>query len=430
MAGLLWVPSALLAQDEEAAEEAEVMAEEEEATPWYDSTVWYGSLRAGIEFSDGDTRLYDGASRWGIRGTAEAGEGLTAVYQFESHISTRNASQPGGRLAFVGLSGGFGSLTMGQIWSASYNHAGVIRDFPSWHTSPDTSARVGNALSYALAAGAMSLQLDAIMDGGRDTGGAVDQLEFGMSVDLGDLGSVAFAHVNSKDTLAPVPLMYLFDLDTTNNTTDDSVEVMQIMVTTNRGNVNSDGEAIDVADTAWVAADGMYTAFPGGGSCNPQADGAADADSDCVTAIAYLQTTVTSTGVDSAPNIVEAVRLASAVTTVPATTAVAVPGYKANHLSAQFGLGALTVALGHSQTKTNGQMGKDRTSFLGVSGSLGDTGVNWGAWSRNNKNAAGMKSNPWTVGVSKSLGGGATTYLEHGNDGNDGTTNVALVVSF
>ena len=95
----------------------------------------------------------------------------------------------------------FGNLTLGRIWSASYNHAGVIRDFPNWYTSGDTSGRVGNALSYAMSTGAFSMQIDAIMDSETNTGDAVDQLEFGMTVSLGDIGKVAFAHVNKQDTL-------------------------------------------------------------------------------------------------------------------------------------------------------------------------------------------------------------------------------------
>ena len=90
---------------------------------------WYGSLRVGVESGGGnDARLMDVASRWGIRGSNEVGEGLTAVYNFETAISTPNAGLPGGRLSSVALSGGFGTLTLGQIWSASYNHSGVIRD--------------------------------------------------------------------------------------------------------------------------------------------------------------------------------------------------------------------------------------------------------------------------------------------------------------
>ena len=56
-----------------------------------------------------------GGSRWGIKGSNEAGEGLTAVYYFESKIDATNGDQPGGRLANAGISGGFGSITLGQM---------------------------------------------------------------------------------------------------------------------------------------------------------------------------------------------------------------------------------------------------------------------------------------------------------------------------
>ena len=60
LAGVLSVPSAVFAE-----------------------ANWYGSLRSGLEVSDGNTKVVDIGSRWGIKGSAEAGEGLTAVYRFE-----------------------------------------------------------------------------------------------------------------------------------------------------------------------------------------------------------------------------------------------------------------------------------------------------------------------------------------------------------
>ena len=87
---------------------------------------WYGSLRGGVEFGGGkDAEFIDGASRWGIKGSSEISEGLSAVYRFESKHSTNDGSQPGGRLAYAGLSGGFGTVTLGQIWNAAYNHVGM-----------------------------------------------------------------------------------------------------------------------------------------------------------------------------------------------------------------------------------------------------------------------------------------------------------------
>lgn len=43
-----------------------------------------------------------------------------------------------------------------------------------------------------------------------------------------------------------------------------------------------------------------------------------------------------------------------------------------------------------------------------------------------------MKTNPWMVGINKSLGGGAFTFVEHTNDDGEkgGTTHVAIGVNF
>ena len=143
----------------------------------------------------------DGGSRWGIKGSNELADGLSAIYRFEHKFSTENAGlDGGGRLAHVGLSGGFGTLTLGQIWSASFNATGAITDNSLLWGDSATSYRVGNALSYSNSVGNASLQIDAIMDGGRDTGDAVDQVEFGMTIGLGDIGKLAVGYVESKDT--------------------------------------------------------------------------------------------------------------------------------------------------------------------------------------------------------------------------------------
>ena len=163
---------------------------------------WYGSLRGGVEVGGGnDASFKDGGSRWGIKGSSEISEGLSAIYRFEHKISTTDASQPGGRLAYAGLSGAFGTVSLGQIWSASFNHVGGITDGSWFYGNSETSYRVGNALSYAMSAGAISMQIDAVMDGGTDTGESVDQLEFGMTVSLGDIGKLGLAYVDTKDSM-------------------------------------------------------------------------------------------------------------------------------------------------------------------------------------------------------------------------------------
>ncbi len=46
------------------------------------------------------------------------------------------------------------------------------------------------------------MQLDAVMDSANETCGAVDQMEFELSVDLGDIGKVGLAHVKTEDMMS------------------------------------------------------------------------------------------------------------------------------------------------------------------------------------------------------------------------------------
>ena len=163
---------------------------------------WYGSLRGGVQFGgDLDGRHSDAYSRMGIKGSNEVSEGLAAVYQFEHSINTSTADQTGGRLSYVGLSGGFGTLTLGQVWGAAYNNSGGMRDINNFYGGSDVTGggRVGNAVSYAFSSGAASMQVDAIMDNAKDTGSSVDQLGFGMTINLGDIGKLGIAYENLED---------------------------------------------------------------------------------------------------------------------------------------------------------------------------------------------------------------------------------------
>ena len=94
-------------------------------------------------------------------------------------------------------------LTLGKFHNAAQNHSGGIRDIGYWYSSGDAPTNTGNTVSYAFSSDAASFQLDAIMDGGIDTGKSIDQVQFGMSVNLGDIGKVALGYVEVEDTLMP-----------------------------------------------------------------------------------------------------------------------------------------------------------------------------------------------------------------------------------
>ncbi len=305
---------------------------------------WYGSLRAGLDFSGGQIAVKDGGSRWGIKGSAEAGEGLTAVYRFEHKINTATASlSDGGRLSYVGLSGGFGTVTAGQIWSASYNSAGAITDNSYFNGDSQTTYRHGSAASYAFSNDLMALQFDAVYADGDfkkdNPNDDLERTEFGLSVNIGDMGKVAVAFQDDKYTLT--------DVDSNDARSDND--------TTWRTKTTSVAGQVSVGDlTAYV------------GSQNKK--------SIC-------------TGV------------------VSGTSANACDG------------------------TTDGQVNSTaKTTFFGIRGGLGDTGVSYVFQWRDKKDT---NRKPWILALAKGLGDSASMQIEHSNvDGGDNATRVNLQVNF
>ena len=351
-AGVLSVPSVLLAD-----------------------AVWYGSLRGSVVFGgDKDGSSSSGGSRWGIKGSSEVSEGLTAIYKFESRITQSGDPNQSTDQLYAGLSGGFGSLTIGKFHNAAYLSGG-IRDVGNAYGSGDVASKQGNTLSYGYSTDTFTLQADVIMNGGKDTGKSVDQAQFGLAVNIGDIGKVAVGYEKVEDEVGAMPT----------NAVDDN----------------------DVS---------TFPAYPEDGAATAAAAWKANQDKF---------------------------------------------GYKASHISASFGLSSVTARVGFSVKDTNmtqvlvpdedsdtagamevlksgtGEDEKDvvnkkKTTYLGFTGSIGDTGMDWRAFGRKVEGHNGKEMNPWAVGVGKALGGGAYTYIEHGNndDGVDGTTKIALHIDF
>ena len=156
----------------------------------------YGSFRTGLIFGDGDSKVSDIGSRWGIKGSHEVSEGLTASYKYEARMDTTtaitaghrydpddgNGTSGGGRLSYISLSGGFGTVSLGQIWSASGVHYGFAVD-PSYHNGlfGGASYRPGNSVSYSSNAGDVSFQIDKVTGDG-------EKVELGASASFGPVG--------------------------------------------------------------------------------------------------------------------------------------------------------------------------------------------------------------------------------------------------
>ena len=342
--------------------------------------TWYGSLRSGIKASE-TTGVSDGGSRWGIKGSSEVSEGLTAVYRFEHKMSTEDAGMTaGGRLAYVGLSGGFGSLTIGQIWSASYNSFGAITDNSVFLGDAETSYRNGNSVSYAVSVENISIQADAIMNKGWGKGSAAEKPAVA--------GHVGLNETEPHGAAAKVA----------EQPEDDNVDQFEL------------GVSMGLGESAKIA------------FAHKSHDNTDDVKK------------------------------------------------KSNFIAGQYTIGGMTAYLGVARHKTtdNTALGDrpevgedaneqlrsqtDTTTFAGVRGSVGDTGVSYVFQARSKKSkgsnevqgenadgeddgtspVAANKHSPWFLGLSRSLGGGASVHFEHSDpdDGDRSTSYLALKVDF
>ena len=130
-----------------------------------------------------------------IINSQRSGYGIPRIDATEA-IDAKADGGPGGRLSYVSLSGGFGTVTLGQIWSASAIHYGFKVD-PSYVNGGvfgGANYRNANTVSYSSSAGDVSFQIDKVT-GDAETDA---KLEIGASANLGPVG-IGFANWSNAD---------------------------------------------------------------------------------------------------------------------------------------------------------------------------------------------------------------------------------------
>ena len=140
----------------------------------------YGRVVNAIDFDDtgkagedSTTDVSTVGSRFGLKGSADIGNGLTGRGHFEFGLATdKKANGLSNRIASVGVAGGFGSIDIGNQWSAFYNSTGVDMD-PSWNQGGigGTPFRASNTIKYGNSVGPLNLELDLRLNGGGDEEG-------------------------------------------------------------------------------------------------------------------------------------------------------------------------------------------------------------------------------------------------------------------
>ncbi len=442
-------------------------------------------MRGGLNFSSGqDAKFDDLGSRWGIKGSNEVSEGLSAVYQYEVDID--QPKQADNRLAYAGLSGGFGRVLLGKFTSATNAHNGFARDPSIWLGSSGTQNKLTNGISYGASTGPASFQVDAYLNPDTDTGGGIDQAMFGASFDMG-FGKIGVGYNDVKDSYKDHDIAireskfagqgYLTDTAGAINdgrqwrTNDGKVYsgsvsgithtlgvgtgkvgvVERISVITGGTNptVYNSSSPAPTSEVVNVGGKWYTHRCAPNGSVIDDCKGTTAGDpvtafinivpgDDQASADAETQHQVRSLGDganDGSPN--SATRI---VTTATGTETKKTYGHSKMHASAKFDVAGVGLGLGYSSKESNDPMKEDteeKTAYLALNGSAGDTGIAWALWARDVTDNAHVEDDdrsPWGLSVSRALGGGATAFVEHSNDdkpeGEDSTSVVGLIVNF
>lgn len=123
-------------------------------------------------------------SRFGFKGSGDVGNGLTALgrYEFETTTDKELPNVRDLRVGYVGISGGFGTVTVGQQWSAYFNSFGTLAS-PTYSVGYFLYSSVAggvfrgsNTVKYANSFGPVSLELDVRLNESGEGGDVAEKI--------------------------------------------------------------------------------------------------------------------------------------------------------------------------------------------------------------------------------------------------------------
>ncbi len=175
----------------------------------------YFSLRDSLNFNDNGSKtaalVKGNGSRIGAKMSEDLGNGLKGFGRFEIKLDTATATgfNAGGRLGYVGISGAFGSVALGQQWGPYYNALGA---FDVYNASGaeffQGPFRLSNSLVYSAPSSDMFSGQIALVMNGFDATVANDQT------------GVDEVHVGATFSFGPATLGVGYVSDQVNNNND------------------------------------------------------------------------------------------------------------------------------------------------------------------------------------------------------------------
>jgi len=162
--------------------------------------VVYGRIHNGIQIVSPDvgsssTDVYSVVSRFGIKASSDLGNGLTAAakYEFGTTADKELPNLTDVRVAVVSISGNFGTIGIGNQWSAFYDTVGTHIDptftiaYNLYSSFTGGPYRASNTIKYSNSFGPVYLELDVRIndENGQNEGADVAEKIRGDGVGLG-----------------------------------------------------------------------------------------------------------------------------------------------------------------------------------------------------------------------------------------------------
>ena len=190
-------------------------------------TTLYGRIHTSIVNVDGDAIRYESTgvdgvynvttlnnesiwdtrsetTRIGVKGSEDLGNGLKAIFQAEwAFNSAEGGSTAGGlanRLAYAGLTGGFGTVALGRQWTPYYGAVDKadIFNIGTFNAQYIGTFRTGSALAYVTPNfGGFVGKIAAVIDGANNADDSLDAYNLSGQYDNGPI-SVGVAYHSGK----------------------------------------------------------------------------------------------------------------------------------------------------------------------------------------------------------------------------------------
>lgn len=171
-----------------------------------------GSVRAGLKYtgSSKEWTVANNGSRLRFKASEDLGNGQSAYMNYEFGVDAAKGSIQTGttkRLAYVGIKGDWGSMSIGAQWSTFFNVVGTYMD-PSntfggmgYWGNGETQYRMSNSVHFSTDMGAMAVQADAQMSSGGDD---LDKATIGATMGFGGVTAGAAWQDNGDNDLTGI----------------------------------------------------------------------------------------------------------------------------------------------------------------------------------------------------------------------------------